>query len=250
MPYALNISMKKILACLFLFCSINATSQPIEFVVSASPGGPNDTVTRMLAEKITQNSDIKLIILNRPGAAHVIGYNHVLNANKPTLLMSTSEIMNHEVYNQVDEIFNAGYFTNILFVSEKLGIKSFNQLIELSKQREILFGSGGHGTFSYTAMETVCKSVLRCLSVPYKSGSEGMLAVMSNQIDAYAVTSYGANQYLENSKLVAIHEIKVANKKGWFKLFAKNVSEKDKATIVNILKSQDPKFYKDMGFEK
>jgi len=33
-------------------------------------------------------------------------------------------------------------------------------------------------------------------------------------------------------------------------LFSKNVSSADKETILNVLKSQDFKFYSDMGFEK
>ena len=231
--------------------SFNISAQPaIEFVVSATPGGPNDTVTRKLVEKLENSTSLKFVVLNKAGAAHVIGYNHVLHSDKPTLIMSTPEITNHDVYPTLDEVYNAGYFTNTLFVSKKSNIQNFKQLAELSKSRQIIFGHGGVGTYSHRAQQTVCERTLRCLDVAYKGGSQGMLALMSGEIDAYAITTYGTKQFFENSMLVPIHNIVSSKDKSWFKLFSKNVSLADRETILNVLKSQDLKFYTDMGFEK
>lgn len=232
-----------------MLCISICRAETIEFIVSASPGGPNDTVSRRLVERIEKSTSLQIAVFNKPGAAHTIAYTHVLNTNKPTLIMSTPEIINHEVYTHLDEIYNTGYFTNTLFVSEKSGIKSVKQLVELANTREILFGHGGIGTYSHMAMETFCKSI-KCLGVPYRSGADGMLALMSNQIDAYALVSYGAYQFSENNKVVPIYTIRTKKDNSWFKLFAKNISAKDKDAIISVLKSQDPKFYTDMGFEK
>jgi tripartite-type tricarboxylate transporter receptor subunit TctC len=238
-----------LLISLMLALTVNAQNT-IEFVVSAAAGGPNDTVTRKIVEKLEQSTQLKFIILNKPGAAHVIAYNYVLNSDRPMLIMSTPEISKHLVYTQVDELYNAGYFSNTLFVSEKSSIKSLKQLEEVGKTREILFGHGGVGTYSYMAMDIVCEKTLRCLKVPYKSGANGMLAVMSGEIDAYAIANYGSKQFFENTKIVPIFEINATRDKSWFKLFSKNMSLKDKETIVNILTSEDVKFYNDMGFKK
>lgn len=239
-----------ILLAIVVSLSTLCIAQPIEFIVSASAGGPNDTVTRKIVEKIEKSTNLQIVVMNRPGAAHAIAYTHVLNSNKPSLIMSTPEIVNHQVYAHIDEIYNAGYFSNTLFVSEKSNIRNIKQLIELSKSREVIFGHGGIGTFSHLAMEQMCTSTLRCLEVPYKSGANGMLALMSGEIDAYALASYGSRQYLENDKLTAIYSIKSSKDKSWFKLFAKNISEKDKELIISVLKAQDNKFYNDIGFEK
>lgn len=236
---------KLLINCVLMSCGLHA--QPIEFIVSASPGGPNDTVTRKVIEVLEKNSSLQFVVLNKPGAAHTIAYTHVLNSTKPTLIMSTPEIVSHEVYPHVDEVFNAGYFTNVLYVSSKSEIKDLNQL---SKLKEVKFGHGGFGSYSYMAMKKLCDNKLKCLEVPYKSGANGMMAVMSGEIDVYALASYGSTQFAENDKLNAIYHIRVEKDKSWFKLFAKNISSKDKDTIRNILKSQDIKFYSDMGFEK
>lgn len=242
--------MKRILSMLLMSIAVMCNAEPIEFVVSASPGGPNDTVTRRVVEILEKNTNLQFVIVNKPGAAHVIGYNYVSNSNKPTLIFETPEIMDNEVITKVDEIFNAGYFYNILYVSEKSGIRNFDQLQALSKRRDIIFGHGGVGSYSHNAMAIVCKRSLSCLDVPYKSGAEGMMALLTGTIDAYALASYGSRQFLDNDKYVAIYYIRAPHDKSWFKLFTKNLSKTDRAAIAAVLQSQDYKFFSDMGFEK
>lgn len=241
--------MKKFILLFSLLTSI-CCAQPIEFVVSASPGGPNDTVTRKIVERLEKQTNLNFVVVNKPGAAHVIGYNYVSNTNKPTLIMSTSEIENNEVHSQLEEIYNTGYFTNYLFVSKKSGIKNLNDLIDLSKQREINFGHGGIGTYSHSAMETICKKTIRCLSVPFKSGAEGMISLLNGTIDAYALVSYGSKQFSENENYTVIHNIRLSKEKSWFKVFGKNLHEKDKQIISSVLKSTESKFFTDIGFER
>ena len=249
--YALNITMKILSLLVAMMLSFNVNAQPvIEFVVSAAPGGPADNVTRKLVEKLEKDTSLKFVIFNKPGAAHVIGYNHVIASDKPTLIISTPEITLHEGYLKLDEVYNLGYFTNILFVSKKSGIQNFKQLTDLSKTRQIAFGHGGVGTYSHRAMQTVCEKTLKCLDVAYKGGAQGILAIMTGEIDVYALTSYGIKQFLENSMLVPIYNLGTTKEKNWVKLFSKNVSSADRETISNVLKSQDFKFYSDMGFEK
>jgi tripartite-type tricarboxylate transporter receptor subunit TctC len=219
--------------------------------VSASAGGPNDTVTRAISAELEKNN-LKIIVLNKPGAAHTIAYQYAYDSDKPTLIMSTSEITHHKVHGQLDEIFNAGYFRNVLYVSSKSNINHINDLISISKNRQIKFGYGGVGSYSHMAMKTICEHKLNsnCLEVAYKGGSVGMLDVMRGEIDAYALVSYGSSQFSNNDKLKAIYDIDIGKEKSWFKLFSKNISLKDRQIILDTLNSLDNKFYQDMGFKK
>ena len=230
--------------------SLASYAEPIEFIVSASPGGPNDTVTRKIVDRLEKETNLQFTIINKPGAAHVIAYNYVSATTKPTLIMETPEIEQNEVFSSVQELYNGGHFFNTVFVSQKSGIKNLNDLIELSKLREINFGHGGVGSYSHKAMEAICKKTLRCLDVPYKSSAEGMMGLLSGVIDAYAIVSYGSKQFLQNDKYVPVHNIRIDKDKSWYKLFGKNIPEKDRQTIVNVLKSTDNKFFVDMGLEK
>lgn len=238
--------MRKLLVGLLLLVSISCKAQPIEFVVSASAGGPNDSVTRKVLDKLKEQAGIIGVVINKPGGAHTVGYNYVLNTNKPTVFIETSEIENHEVFKTLQDIYNLGYFTNTLFVSEKSGIKT---LSELKRKPNVMFGHGGYGSFSYKAMQQMCVTQLTCTDVPYKSSAEGMLALASGDIDAYAIVSYGSKQFSENPRYTAIHSIKVDKNKSWYKVFGKNLSEKEVSTIQKVLASLPQSFYKDLGLE-
>lgn len=243
--------MKTFLKILILIFHLNAfSSEPIEVIISASPGGPNDTVTRKIVDEIEKRSTLDFIFLNRPGGERVIAYNYVNNTKKPTIIFETSEIEHHEVYTKVEELFNVGQFYNVLLVSEKSKIKSLNELVELSKKREIRFGHGSIGSFSHMASKHICEKTLQCLLVPYKSTAEGMMGLMSGTIDSYAVVSYGSKQFIDNDKYVFIHNIRLNREKSWYKLFGKNLSNEHKQIIVSVLKSIDTKFFIEMGFEK
>jgi tripartite-type tricarboxylate transporter receptor subunit TctC len=239
----------KALFLLLVFCG-SCFAQTIEFVVSASPGGPNDTVTRKIAEALERRTNLQFVIVNKPGAAHTIGYNYIKGTNKPSLIMETAEIAQHEVFPHVEELYLGGYFVNTVFVSEKSGVKTLKQLAELSKQREIKFGHGGVGSYSHMAMASLCEKILKCLDVPYKSGIEGMTAILTETIDAYALASYGSKQFLENARYVAVQDVRLPKEKSWFKLFGRNLSSADKEAISNALKAEGPKFFTDMGLEK
>ena len=58
----------------------NAPDKPIRFIVPYTPGGGTDTVTRQLAEKITQETQWAFLIDNKPGAGGNIGIDLVAKA--------------------------------------------------------------------------------------------------------------------------------------------------------------------------
>jgi tripartite-type tricarboxylate transporter receptor subunit TctC len=238
--------MRNLLSCIILFIAITCSAQPIEFVVSASAGGPNDTVARKVLEKIREQSDIVGVVINKPGGAHVLAYNYVLNSNKPTIIIETSEIETHEVYKELQPVHNLGYFTNTLFVSEKSGFKN---LSDLKRKSNVMFGHGGYGSFSYKAMQSLCSVQLTCTDIPYKSSAEGMLALATGDIDVYAIVSYGSRQFTENPRYVPIYSIKVDKANSWYRVFSKNLDSKDVGTIKKILSALPPTFYKELGLE-
>lgn len=238
--------MRKLLSCILLFISLACNAQTIEFVVSASAGGPNDNVTRKVLDKLKEHGNITGIVVNKPGGAHTVAYSYVLNSNKPTVIIETSEVENHEVIKDLQDIHSLGNFYNTLFVSEKSGIKS---IAELKRKNTVMFGHGGYGSFSYKAMQQLCTTQLSCTDIPYKSSAEGMLALATGDIDAYAIVSYGSKQFLDNPRYVAIHSIKFDKNKSWYKVFGKNLTNKEIDTIKKVLVSLPQPFYKDLGLE-
>jgi tripartite-type tricarboxylate transporter receptor subunit TctC len=242
--------MKKLFATFLILLASLANAQVIEVVVSASAGGPNDTVTRKIVEKLEKETNLQFIVLNKPGAGHTIAYSYVQSATKPVIIFETPTIQQHEVFTHVDDIFTTGYFYNTVVVAKSSGIKNINDLMELNTKRDINFGHGGVGSFSHMAAKKICEKTLKCLDVPYKSAAEGMMGLLSGTIDAYAIVSYGSRKFLENEKYIGIHNIKLGKEKSWYKLFGKNLSDKEKQLIADVLRKTETNFFADLGLEK
>jgi len=255
--------MKKWLFLLLL--SLNLHAEPIEFVVTASAGGPEDVLIRKLSNVLENKTNLKFVVLNKPGAAKSIGYSYVEKTNRPVLLTSSDSILDHSVIKSVEPLFYIGSSSVIWFTSSKSEIKTFDDLIKLSGQREIKVAHAGPTTQGYKASVSFCDKIFNCLLVPFKSGPESMIGLLSDTVDVVPLVSYGNLNYIENEKYHSIFvmsntknkafdvpllpsKYKNLEKMDWTILFGKNLSEADKKTIVDTLKNLDSSFYTDMGF--
>jgi tripartite-type tricarboxylate transporter receptor subunit TctC len=230
--------MKKLIILLML--CVNSHAQNIEFVVSTAAGGPSDFVSRKIVDKLEQNSSLNFLVLNKPGASQKVGHAYIEQTKKPTLFISTSEILDSEIYNLVEPIYNLGEFKNLIMVKNN----TVNSVEELSKKKEVKFGHSGEGTFSYRGMVETCKK-MNCLPVPFKSGTDGMVNVFTGVTDAYSLVSFGSKQFTTNDNYKVIGEITL--EKNWVKLFGKNLTPEQKETIKQILKNTDKSFLRELG---
>ena len=264
--------MKKLLLLLIFACNLHA--ETIEFIVPGSAGGSDDMTTRTLVSELEAASDLRFIVVNKPGVAHNIGYAYMKTTNKPSVIIATDAIIKNKINSKegypdgvvdvIDPIFFLGDFSNIIFVSAKLNVKTIDDLIQLSKERDIRFGHGGVGTYSHDALLKICGDIMKCLPVPYKSGVNSLMDLMNNTIDAYAYVSNGVDVYIENRALRPVmmfsnnkhtsfdvpllpKKIKKLEIKNWLMLFGKNLTDKQIETIISLLKKKSPKFYTDMG---
>lgn len=264
--------MKKILLLLMLTCNLHA--EPIEFVVPSSVGGSDDITSRILVSELEASSDLTFVVVNKPGAAHNIGYAYMKTTNKPSLMIASDVVIRNKINSKegypegivdaLDPIFFLGNFTNIMFVSSKSNINSINDLIELSKKRDVIFGHGGVGTYSYDSLSKLCGEIMKCLPIPYKSGPNSLMDLMNNTIDVYAYVSNGLDVFMENKNLRPImmfsntkhasFEVPLLPKKmrkmeikNWLMLFGRNLTDKQIETITTVLKKKPTSFYTDMG---
>jgi tripartite-type tricarboxylate transporter receptor subunit TctC len=252
---------------LMLLMCVSAHAEPIEFVVRGAAGGPDDVLTRKIIQQIDKDTNLKFVAINKAGAAHVIAYNYVESKTAPMLVIADKNMLNHSVINSSERIFTIGEFTNVLFVKNGTNIRSFDDLVKLSKTREIRFGHGGVGTFSWAAADAVCQKTIRCLLVPYKSGAPGMFDLLTDTIDAFALASYGATTFLANNQYRAVmtftarkhpvlnlpvlpakyQDLEIQN---WLAIYGRNLTDKDQTAIQRALDTIDPAFFTEQGFYK
>jgi tripartite-type tricarboxylate transporter receptor subunit TctC len=154
-----------------------------------------------------------------------------------------------------------------MFVKNGSNIRSFDDLVKLSKEREIRFGHGGVGTFSWAAADLTCQKIMKCLLVPSPAGAPAMLDILTDTIDVYALASYGSNSFLGNDQYRAImtystqkhptlnlpplpKQYKDLEIRNWVAIYGRNLSNEDQDTIQRALNNIDPQFFIENGFYK
>ena len=218
--------MKKILKITFVlffsmvFNHVNADNNwpnhPIKFIVGFGPGGANDLVARTVAEAASKQLGQAIIVENKPGAGSVLGADFVAKSAPDgyTFFVSAGGIVTNPMikasmpYKEGD-LVPVGLLTispSIIVVSADSKINSLKDLLKLAHEPNGLnFSTAGTGSTPHFVAEMLkVKAGGKYEIIPYKSGSEGMVAVISNQVDATSEASVVVIPQIQGGKLKPI----------------------------------------------
>ena len=175
-------------------------SRPIRWVVPFPPGGPTDTLSRILAARLGDVWKAGIVIENKGGAAGAIGTDFAAKAAPDgyTIQLGTQST------NGSNKIFypNLPYdpiksFTpvailasgpNVLVVNPDLPVHSVGELIALAKAKpeQVNFASSGNGSVPHMCGELInLQAGVKMTHVPYKGGAQAMNDVMSGTVELY-----------------------------------------------------------------
>src|SRR5580704_15596978 len=191
-----------LLACLLVFVSSLARAQswptrPIHIIVSSGAGGTADILARVIGERLAGVLGVPVIIEDRPGAGGHLGAGSVARAEPDgyTLLMSGSPThsvgphlfknLSYDPMRDVPPVAMIAVAPNLLVVNSALPVKTVADLVELAraKPHTVTYSSAGIGTSGYLAAELLkAKANLDISHVPYKSGPEAVIGVLSGNI--------------------------------------------------------------------
>ena len=178
-------------------------ARPVRVIVPFPPGGGVDAVTRLLAQKLTEEIGGPFVVDNRPGGAGVLGAGLAARAAPDgyTLLTSAPEFaINPSVRS------NVAYdpFRDFTFVSQltsgqymlvshpTVPVKTVKEFIALAKARpgQLNYGSSGLGGINHLAGELLQSMAgIRWTHVPFKGTGPATSAVMGGEVDfAFAGT--------------------------------------------------------------
>jgi tripartite-type tricarboxylate transporter receptor subunit TctC len=192
-------------------------SKTIRIVVPYTPGGGNDILARLLAEKLTTSLGQPVVVENKPGAGAVVGTDFVAKAAPDgyTLLVAASGpmvfnqvLLAKPPYNSVSDfapISMVGSFPLILGVIDSSPSRTFNDLVQWSKAH------ANSSNYSYPAasfqlvMELIkSRSGLVALNVPYPGSAPSINAVMTQEVQMTLVDSGPIASLLKAGKLRAL----------------------------------------------
>ena len=177
-------------------CAQDYPGKPVRVVVPWAAGGSTDSISRILAAKLTEYTSQQFVIDNRAGATGTIG--HLLVAKSPpdgyTLLVgsnSTFAIAPH-LYKTLQYDNDAAFAPisllalspQILSVHPSVPVKTVKELIALAKAKpdSLVFSSAGPGSTSHLATELLMNTAgLKMVHVPYKGGGPSAQALLGGE---------------------------------------------------------------------
>lgn len=168
--------------------------QPIRMIVGLAPGGSNDIIARLVAQKLQERLGQPAIVENKPGAGGTIAADMVARSTPDgyTLLVAPagSMVINPAVYSKLpydplksfELISNMAVYHLVLSVSSSLPIKSVKELIEWGKANPDKANyASTSAIFQLTTELFKQKTGAPFQHIPFKSGAELVTAVLSGQ---------------------------------------------------------------------
>ena len=157
----------------------------IRIVVPYTPGGFNDTLGRIVAQKFTDDWGVPAVVENRPGGGTLIGTDAVAKApadGYTLLVVAFPFAVNPSLYAKLPydtlkdfaPLILAGQTPNLLVVNNDTPFKSVRELIDAAKAKpgSLSYGSTGSGSSNHLSMELFrLMTTTKMIHVPYKGSA-------------------------------------------------------------------------------
>ena len=191
-------------------------SKTIKIIVPFSPGGGSDVITRLLAEKMTVDLGVSVLVENKPGASSIIGTDAVAKSPPDgyTILMTNRAITVNPW------LFKLPYDTSKLtpvtqLVSSPLLLVSstsapFTNLKELiayakANPQKVSIGNSGVGQLPHLAAVLFQKSSgTEITMINYKGSGSSVTDLIGGQIDLSFGTVPSFMQQLKNKTVIPL----------------------------------------------
>jgi tripartite-type tricarboxylate transporter receptor subunit TctC len=190
--------------------------RPIRWVVPFGPGGANDLIARAAAEAVSKRLSQPVVIENKPGAGAIIGAELVAKA-KPdgyTWLVGaagvvTNSILRADMPYADSDLVPVGMIAvapSVIVVNPSVPAGNLKEFVAWAKGQGggINWATAGGGSTPHFVAEMLREAGVNITIVPYKSGSEGMTAVLSNNVHATSEASIVVLPNVKAGKLKAI----------------------------------------------
>lgn len=170
-------------------------TKPITLIVPYGAGGMTDTTARLIADKIKHELGQPVIVVNKKGAAGLVGTAHFLK-EKPdgyTALVTTSDTLILPLFQEGEPIdpgkfkYVGSYMSQerVLFAQMDAPYKTWEEFVVYVKERpgEVTVG-GGADLWAIAIMKSIAvKEGLKMKYVIFDSGADASAAILGRHVD-------------------------------------------------------------------
>lgn len=191
-------------------------SKPVTLIVPQAPGGANDAIARIVAQKLSEALGQQFIVENKTGAGGNIGmaaaakakndgYTLVLTADSaavinPSLYKSTG-FDTLKDFEPVAPVATAGY---VLVANTAFPPKNVAELIAAAKAApgKYTIASAGNGTLNHLIGEMLGKAAgIDLVHVPYKGASAAVTDLVGGQVQVSVQSLPSSISFIRSGKL-------------------------------------------------
>jgi tripartite-type tricarboxylate transporter receptor subunit TctC len=191
----------------------------VKFIVPYPPGGFNDTLARVSAEKLGKTWNQSVVVENKPGGNTTLG--NVFVAKSPadgyTILITPlpfsalpglyGDKLPYDALKDFQPLVWAGSTMNALVVRNDLPVSNVREFIEYAKKNpgKMNFGSTGSGSSNHLSMELFMKMTgTKLAHIPYKGSAPAVTALLAGEIDALFDNVPNVVQHIKAGKMKVI----------------------------------------------
>ena len=194
-------------------------SKPIRLLIPFTPGGSQDVIGRLLAQKVSEAIGQPVVVENKPGAGGLIATQEEARAPADgyTLLLSTGAQMAIEpalnakaAYDPIKDfvhVIHLGDAPLVLLAVPSLPARDVKEVVAMSKAKpgSINTASTGNGTYTHLTLELFkAASGADLTHVPYKGAAPAFNDLMGGQVQTMFTTTASAQPYTSSQKLRAL----------------------------------------------
>jgi tripartite-type tricarboxylate transporter receptor subunit TctC len=193
---------KSLMAALWIAFALPAAAQsfpnkPIRMLVGFAPGGTNDILARVIAQRLNDALGQPVVVDNKPGATGVIASEMVARAapDGHTLLLGSTgsqtivpalQKLPYDPVNDLLPVSLVGMAGLALVVNPNVPANTVRELVELarSKPGKLTYASSGNGSTLHFGGELFkVLAGVHIVHIPYKGNAPALTDVMSGQVD-------------------------------------------------------------------
>lgn len=193
-------------------------SQPIKIVIGYAAGGPLDTITRLVANRMSETMKQPIIVENRPGASGLLAIEAVKKAAPDglTILVTNSAfvvnpmMMQKAPYDAASDFVPVGRIANlpiVVITAPTTGITSMKGLVAAAKAAPdtITLGTPGVGGPAHLAGELLQAATgTKMVHVPYKGSSAVLPDVLAGRVTYTFQVATGLKQLVDSGRVRAL----------------------------------------------
>ncbi len=194
-------------------------SKPIKWIIPYPPGGITDSATRMVIQRVQEQTGWTIVVENKPGANSILGadiaarsapdgytFLTVIGAHAANATLYAGRLP-YDVVKSFAPVSLVGIAPLVMAVNNNFPAKDMKELIAYAKANpgKVSFGSSGVGAAAHLTQE-LFKQVagLDMIHVPYKGTAPALTDLMGGSLHILTDTASALMPFVRSGKIKAM----------------------------------------------